>query len=75
MVKQWVENKAAKDSDWLIGEGCFMPDKKGIALRNMKNPGTAYKNEKGVSCISICWSITLLIRFCSLVAKILNQQM
>jgi Zn-dependent metalloprotease len=49
MVKQWVEKTAAKDANWLIGEDCFMPDKKGIALRNMKSPGTAYKNERGVS--------------------------
>jgi Zn-dependent metalloprotease len=52
MVKQWVENKMAKDSDWLIGEGCFMPERKGTALRNMKNPGTAYDKLESVSSVS-----------------------
>ncbi|KAI4213334.1 MAG: hypothetical protein LQ351_004075 [Letrouitia transgressa] len=46
MVKQMNENTTAQDSDWLIGEGCLMPDIKGVALRNMKAPGTAYNDPK-----------------------------
>lgn len=51
MVKQWTENTVAADSDWLIGERCLMPKVKGVALRNMKEPGTAYDDIKvlGVS--------------------------
>lgn len=57
MVKQWVENKKAADADWLLGEGCLMPGIHGVALRNMKNPGTAYDDPKfGVSvpCLLLC---------------------
>jgi Zn-dependent metalloprotease len=43
MAKQWVEKKMAKDADWLVGEDCFLPEQKGTGVRNMKNPGTAYK--------------------------------
>jgi Zn-dependent metalloprotease len=49
MIKQMVENTTAKNSDWLIGEGCLMPGIKGVALRNMKAPGTAYDDPKLVS--------------------------
>ena len=49
MVKQMVENTTAQESDWLIGEGCLMPEVKGVALRNMKAPGTAYNDPKLVS--------------------------
>lgn len=49
MVKQMVENTTAKKSDWLIGEGCLMPGVKGVALRSMKDPGTAYDDSTLVS--------------------------
>jgi Zn-dependent metalloprotease len=42
MVTLWTEKKASAESDWLIGEGYLMPGIKGVALRNMKFPGTAY---------------------------------
>jgi Zn-dependent metalloprotease len=42
MVTLWAEKKTSTQSDWLIGEGCLMPGIKGVALRNMKFPGTAY---------------------------------
>ncbi|KAJ2891845.1 putative peptidase thermolysin protein [Zalerion maritima] len=45
MVKQMVEDEKAKDADWLIGEGCLLPGIKGVALRSMKNPGTAYNDK------------------------------
>jgi Zn-dependent metalloprotease len=44
MCRQYVENKPAKQSDWLIGELCLLPKIKGVALRNMKAPGTAYND-------------------------------
>ena len=49
MVKQIVEQTTAEQSDWLIGEGCLMPGVKGVALRNMQSPGTAYNDPKLVS--------------------------
>lgn len=52
MVKQKVEQKTAKAAEWLIGEGCLMPGVTGVALRSMKQPGTAYSNLNGVSCLS-----------------------
>jgi Zn-dependent metalloprotease len=42
LVKQWSKNQAADQADWLIGEGLFTPKVKGMALRSMKSPGTAY---------------------------------
>jgi Zn-dependent metalloprotease len=49
MVKQYADKQPVSTANWLIGETCFMPEKKGKALRNMKNPGTAYENELLVS--------------------------
>ena len=49
MVKQVFENETADEADWLIGEGCLLPDVKGVALRNMKEPGTAYNDPRFVS--------------------------
>ncbi|KAJ3958633.1 hypothetical protein N0V92_004764 [Colletotrichum tropicale] len=46
MVKQIVEKETAEDADWLIGEGCIMPGVKGVALRSMKEPGTAYNDPR-----------------------------
>ena len=46
MIKQSVKNQTAASSDWLIGEGLFIP-KAGTnrkALRSMENPGTAYND-------------------------------
>ncbi|HET6418655.1 MAG TPA: M4 family metallopeptidase [Geobacteraceae bacterium] len=42
LVKQRVLNQTADQADWLIGAGLFKPSVKGVALRSMKAPGTAY---------------------------------
>jgi Zn-dependent metalloprotease len=42
LVKQYVNDQKADQADWLIGEGLFMPDIQGVALRSMSAPGTAY---------------------------------
>lgn len=42
LVKQRSLNQKAEEADWLIGEGLFTPKVKGVALRSMKAPGTAY---------------------------------
>ncbi|EXF86577.1 hypothetical protein CFIO01_06839 [Colletotrichum fioriniae PJ7] len=46
LVKQIVEKENAESADWLIGEGCIMPGVKGVALRSMKEPGTAYDDPR-----------------------------
>ncbi len=42
LVKQRLKNQTASEADWLIGEGLFTSRVKGVALRSMKEPGTAY---------------------------------
>jgi Zn-dependent metalloprotease len=44
MVKQYaaVPRQSAAQADWLIGAGLLRPGVKGVALRSMKAPGTAY---------------------------------
>jgi Zn-dependent metalloprotease len=49
MIKQWVQDEKAADADWLIGEDCIVPGVKGISLRSMKAPGTAYNDPRFVS--------------------------
>ncbi|KAI1178332.1 metalloprotease [Nemania sp. FL0916] len=46
MVKQRVQNETAEKADWLIGEECLVPGVKGVALRSMKNPGSAYDDPR-----------------------------
>ncbi|KAE9376539.1 putative protease prtS [Stipitochalara longipes BDJ] len=50
MIKQYfypTGKQLAKDADWLIGEGIFLPSiTNAAALRSMKAPGTAYDNPK-----------------------------
>lgn len=42
LVKQWSKGETAKKADWLIGQGLFTTSVNGVALRSMKQPGTAY---------------------------------
>jgi Zn-dependent metalloprotease len=42
LVKQRTLGQTAAAADWLIGEGLFTSRVKGVALRSMKAPGTAY---------------------------------
>jgi len=42
LVKQYSRKQKADKADWLIGNGLFTSKVKGIALRSMKEPGTAY---------------------------------
>jgi len=42
LVKQYQLKQNAKDADWLIGQGLLSPNVRGVALRSMKSPGTAY---------------------------------
>ncbi len=44
LVKQRQRGQTAAEADWLIGEGLFTSNVKGVALRSMKDPGTAYND-------------------------------
>ena len=46
LVKQWTLKQTAAQADWLIGKGLLAPGVKGVALRSMKAPGTAYNDPK-----------------------------
>ncbi|RAL65476.1 hypothetical protein DID88_001042 [Monilinia fructigena] len=47
MIKQYFPKTLAKDADWLIGEGIFLPSlTKSPALRSMKEPGNAYNDPR-----------------------------
>ena len=42
LVKQRTLGQTADQADWLIGEGIFTSNVNGLALRSMKDPGSAY---------------------------------
>lgn len=44
LVKQRSLNQQANQADWLIGQGLFTANVKGVAIRSMKAPGTAYND-------------------------------
>ena len=45
LVKQWVLKQDACSADWLIGNDIIVPAPTRRAIRDMKNPGTAYIND------------------------------
>jgi hypothetical protein len=49
MIKQWAHDETADQADWLIGEDCLFPDIRGVALRSLKDPGSAYNDPAAVS--------------------------
>jgi Zn-dependent metalloprotease len=46
LVKQWELKQTAAQADWIIGEGLLAPGVKGVGLRSMKEPGTAYDDPR-----------------------------
>jgi len=44
VVKQWLNKQNVNAADWLIGAGLMKPEY-GVALRSMKNPGSAWKED------------------------------
>lgn len=44
LVKQNHLGQTARVADWIIGEGLFTPLVKGVGIRSMKAPGTAYND-------------------------------
>jgi Zn-dependent metalloprotease len=45
LIKQYTLGQSAGDADWLIGAGLLAPRVTGVALRSMKEPGTAYDDD------------------------------
>ncbi len=45
LVKQYRRNETAEEADWLIGEGLLTENVQGVALRSMKEPGTAFDDD------------------------------
>jgi Zn-dependent metalloprotease len=46
LVKQHTLGQDAASADWLIGAGILAPGINGVALRSMKDPGSAYDDAK-----------------------------
>ncbi len=46
LVKQHTKGQDAASADWLIGAGILAPGVHGVALRSMKDPGSAYDDPK-----------------------------
>ncbi len=46
LVRQRALGQDAAEADWLIGKGLFTDQVKGVALRSMKAPGTAYDDPR-----------------------------
>lgn len=44
LCRQWSENLTVKQDSWLVGPGLWTPKVKGVALRSMLEPGTAYND-------------------------------
>lgn len=42
LVKQYRLKQTADQADWIIGQGLFTSNVKGVGIRSMKAPGTAY---------------------------------
>jgi Zn-dependent metalloprotease len=42
LIKQFVKNQTAAQADWLIGAGLLAAGVNGVALRSMKDPGSAF---------------------------------
>ncbi|MFD5571621.1 M4 family metallopeptidase [Streptomyces cadmiisoli] len=45
LIKQYTLGQTAAEADWLIGAGLLAPRVSGVALRSMKEPGTAYDDD------------------------------
>ena len=46
LVKQYSLGQTARKADWLIGAGLWAAGVRGVALRSMKAPGTAYDDPR-----------------------------
>jgi hypothetical protein len=57
LVKQWSLQQSAATADWLVGAGLLAPSVNGVALRSLREPGSAYKDDRlGVDPQPAHWS-------------------
>ncbi|WP_375388143.1 M4 family metallopeptidase [uncultured Amnibacterium sp.] len=46
LVKQYALGQTAAEADWLVGAGLLAEGVRGVALRSMRAPGTAYDDDR-----------------------------
>ncbi|MFF4962381.1 M4 family metallopeptidase [Streptomyces sp. NPDC001222] len=46
LVEQYAKGETTEEANWLIGEELLRPGVRGVALRSMKAPGTAYDDDE-----------------------------
>lgn len=46
MIQQYARKQSANQADWIVGDGIWKDGIKGVGLRNMLNPGTAYDDPR-----------------------------
>jgi Zn-dependent metalloprotease len=46
LTDQWEKKQTVDEASWLVGAGVLAPKVKGVALRSVKAPGTAYGDPK-----------------------------
>ena len=46
LTEQYLAGQSAEEATWLVGAGLFTPQVRGVALRSMKAPGTAYDDPR-----------------------------
>ena len=46
LVTQYLRRRTAAEADWLVGADLLAPDVRGVALRSMSAPGTAYDDPR-----------------------------
>lgn len=46
LIEMYANKTPVSKFDWVVGRGCFMPEVTGRGIRDMMNPGTAYRDVK-----------------------------
>jgi Zn-dependent metalloprotease len=46
MIEQWHQGVTVEEADWLLGQTMFPVAFRGVGLRSLKNPGSAYKKHE-----------------------------
>ncbi|MEV2250143.1 M4 family metallopeptidase [Streptomyces sp. NPDC050147] len=45
LIKQYALGQRAEEADWILGSGLLAPGVRGVGLRSLKAPGTAYDDD------------------------------
>lgn len=46
LIKQWKQKESVQNASWLVGSDIIKPAQTRRALRDMENPGTAFRNDQ-----------------------------